>query len=234
MKDCKITSDEKKKTLLEAHRAFKKEKKNFQGTRVPALLDNQTASAGLHLSLQSRVHHRLAPSSWHTIVKFLGDNGHFLPTFLPTNGRSFKAVDCTRLRLLGKSRSVRSSTLLPDPADFATLRPTSCRATRRPLPTGASCSGEIILDNPFLVHSGLNVTDFIAENIYRLSSLDYGNLHGDHAPTKVGGAGRETSHRRCRAYAATPLALGFSAAAPRFCPMIANGDLPLVDGDYIE
>ncbi len=50
---------------------------------------------------------------------------------------------------------------------------------------GASCPCEIILGNPVLVHSGLNVTDFIAENIDRLSSLDYGNLHGDPAPTKV-------------------------------------------------
>ncbi len=50
---------------------------------------------------------------------------------------------------------------------------------------GASCPGEIILGNPFPVHSDLNVTDFIAENIDRLASLDYGNLHGDPAPTKV-------------------------------------------------
>ncbi len=33
---------------------------------------------------------------------------------------------------------------------------------------------------------------------------------------------------------AAPHALGFSAAAPRLCPMIANGDLPLVDGDDID
>ncbi len=33
---------------------------------------------------------------------------------------------------------------------------------------GASCAGEIILGNPFLVHSGLNVTVSIAENIERL------------------------------------------------------------------
>ncbi len=33
---------------------------------------------------------------------------------------------------------------------------------------------------------------------------------------------------------AAPHALGFSAAAPLLCPMIANGDLPLVDGDDID
>ncbi len=45
------------------------------------------------------------------------------------------------------------------------------------------------MGNPFLVHSVLSVTDFIAENIDRLSSLDYGNLHRDPAPTKVGKLG---------------------------------------------
>ncbi len=39
---------------------------------------------------------------------------------------------------------------------------------------GASCPREIILGNAFLVHSGLNVTDFIAENIKRLSFLHCG------------------------------------------------------------
>ncbi len=62
VKDCKITSDEKKKTVLEAHRADKKENKNFQGTRVSALLDRQNASARSSTSsLQSRPHHRRAP-----------------------------------------------------------------------------------------------------------------------------------------------------------------------------
>ncbi len=37
-----------------------------------------------------------------TIVKFLGDNGHFLPTLLPTNGRSFKAVDGHAIQSLGQ------------------------------------------------------------------------------------------------------------------------------------
>ncbi len=53
----------------------------------------------------------------------------------------------------------------------------------------ASCPGEIILGNPFLVHSGLSMTDFIAENIDRLSSLDFGSLDGDPALTKVGKPG---------------------------------------------
>ncbi len=33
---------------------------------------------------------------------------------------------------------------------------------------------------------------------------------------------------------AAPNAPGFSAAPPHLCPMIANGDLPLVDGDDID
>ncbi len=99
---------------------------------------------------------------------------------------------------------------------------------------GASCPGEIILGNPFLVHSGLNVTDFIAENIEQLSFLDYGNLHGDPAPTKVGKLSMKLLIGGPEPTQAAPHALGFSAAAPRLRPMIANGDLPLVDGDDID
>ena len=54
---------------------------------------------------------------------------------------------------------------------------------------GASCPGEIILGNTFLVHSGLNVTSLVAENIAHLSSLDYGDLHSEKKPTNMGRLG---------------------------------------------
>lgn len=40
--------------------------------------------------------------------------------------------------------------------------------------SNASCPGELALGNPFLIRSGLDVTDFISENVDRLSSINYG------------------------------------------------------------
>ncbi len=99
---------------------------------------------------------------------------------------------------------------------------------------GAACTGEISLGNRFLVYSGLSVTDFIAENIDRPSSLDYGNLHGDPPQTKVGKLGVRLLTGSTEPTKATAHALGFSDAAPCLCPTIANGDLPLVDSDDID
>ncbi len=89
-------------------------------------------------------------------------------------------------------------------------------------------AGEIILGNPFLL------TDFIAKNMDRLSSVDYDNLHEDPAPTKVGKLGVKLLTGSAERTQAAPHALGFSAAAPRLCLMIANGDLPVVDSDDVH
>ncbi len=75
------------------------------------------------------------------------------------------------------------------------------------------------------------MTDFIAENIDRLSSLDYDNLNRNPALTKVGKLGVRLRSGSTEPTQSTPHALGFSDAAPRLCPNIANGDLPLVDSD---
>ncbi len=84
-------------------------------------------------------------------------------------------------------------------------------------PDGASCPGEIILGNPFLVHSGLNVTDFIAENIDDLSSLDYGNLHGEAVPDKIGKLCVKLLTTDPLSNKETSFAPAYSAEAPRLC-----------------
>ncbi len=99
---------------------------------------------------------------------------------------------------------------------------------------GVSCLGEISLDNLFFVHSGLSVTDFIAENIDRLSSPDYGNLLGDPAPTEVGKLGVQLLISNAELPEAMPYGMRFSDATTRLCLMTANGDLPLVHGDDID
>ncbi len=57
-----------------------------------------------------------------TIFNFFGHSGHFLPILLPTSGRNFEAVDGHAIKSLGKYRSVRSSTPLPNLTGFATSR----------------------------------------------------------------------------------------------------------------
>ncbi len=98
---------------------------------------------------------------------------------------------------------------------------------------GASCPGESILCNPFLVYSGLNVTDFIAENIDRLSVPGLRQPARRSRSDEVGKLGVKLLSGGAEHTQAAPHALGFSAA-PHLCPMIANGDLPLVDGDDID
>lgn len=55
--------------------------------------------------------------------------------------------------------------------------------------TGNDCAGEIILGNPFLIASGLDVKEFLADNIERLSSLGFGELIHDDDDGKVGKLG---------------------------------------------
>ncbi len=87
---------------------------------------------------------------------------------------------------------------------------------------GASCPGEIILGNPFLVHSGLNVTDFIAENIDHLSSLDYGSLHVEDVPEKIGKLGVKLLTTDPLSNEETSFPSAYSAEAPRLCHLIAK------------
>ncbi len=168
------------------------------------------------------------------ILKYLGDKGFFLPPMLPTNRKQFKAVDGHDIQSLGQVQISSEAEHRRRPLQSQEHQSSHHPCDETTAVDGASCPGEIILGNPFLVHSGLNVTDFIAEYIERLSSLDYGNLHGDPAPAKAEKLGVKLLIGGAEPAQAAPHALGFSAAALHLSRMIANGDLPLVDGDDID
>lgn len=56
---------------------------------------------------------------------------------------------------------------------------------------GAACSGEIVLGNTFFLHAGLSLTDFVADKMDRLSSIDYGNINTTSDCGKIGKLGSE-------------------------------------------
>ncbi len=68
VKDCKITSDEKKKTLLEAHRAQRRRRRTSKVQGSQLSWTGRPPLQGVHLSLQSRLHHRRVPQSWSTFM----------------------------------------------------------------------------------------------------------------------------------------------------------------------
>ena len=154
-----------------------------------------------------------------TIIKFLGDRGIYLPTLHKTQTSSFQAVDGHTIPSQGQVQINPTLDTVAGPCKLrnitAFIMPCSSQSTTQ----GAACAGEIVLGNPFLLHSGLNVSDFIAENLSRLSSLDYGDLNQESAPTTIGKLGRTllSTDNISDAQVDDP---------SRICNMFANGDFP--------
>ncbi len=73
-----------------------------------------------------------------------------------------------------------------------------------------------------LVHSGLNVANFGAENIVHLSSLDYGNLHGEAVPDKIVKLSLRFLATDPMSDEETSFAPGYTEEAPRLCHLIAT------------
>ncbi len=108
------------------------------------------------------------------------------------------------------------------------MRPTRTPLRRRFMPW------RIVEGNPLLVHSGLNVTDFIAANMENLSSLDYGNLHGDAIPEKIGELGLKLFTTVPLFIDKTSFTRAYFDEAPRLCHLIANIDFSLRESDDID
>ncbi len=92
---------------------------------------------------------------------------------------------------------------------------------------GNACAGEIILGNPFLKASGLDVKDFLADNIERLSAIDYGNLEVEERTAKVGKLGLKLL--------SNDIGMAEGEIEPtKLCSMMSNDNFPLKDGDDID
>ncbi len=169
-----------------------------------------------------------------TIVKYLDDKDFFLPTMLPTNGKHFKAFEGHGIQSLGQVQIRPKLSAVAGPCRLRNINALVMPYEENSTVDGAFCPGEIILGNPFLVHSGFNVTDFIAENIERLPSLNYGNLHSEAVPEKIGKLGVKLLTTDPLPNEETSFAPAYSKDAPRLCHLIANGDFPLREGDDID
>ncbi len=80
-----------------------------------------------------------------TIVKFLGDNFHFLPTLLPTDGRSLKAVDGHAIQSLGQVQISPKPNTVAGPCRLRNKKAHVMPCDENSTVDGASCPCEIIL-----------------------------------------------------------------------------------------
>lgn len=99
---------------------------------------------------------------------------------------------------------------------------------------GTVCPGEIFLGNPFLIYSSLNVKDFVAQNIERLSSTDFCEIHAKKTSTKVGKFGLKVISQQVIADASDSLDDSHHSRSSQLCSMKANSNFPLKDGDDID
>lgn len=91
--------------------------------------------------------------------------------------------------------------------------------------TDNACDGEIILGNPFLIASGLDVKYFLAKHIERLASIDYGELDQEEPTAKDGKLGLKLLSQEIDGSIAEP-------DSSKLCSMISNATLK--DGDDID
>lgn len=92
---------------------------------------------------------------------------------------------------------------------------------------GNVCAGEIILGNPFLKASGVDVKDFLADNIERRSSIDYGTLDVEESTAKVGKLGLKLL--------SIDIDKPWKEIEPiRLNSMMSNDHFPLKDGDDVD
>ena len=161
-----------------------------------------------------------------TIVNFLGDHGVFLPARFLSEPETMTAVDGHKIASRGKVQISPSIDTMAGPCRLRNLNVSILEDKDTYIRPGHACSGEIILGNPFLLASGLDVKDFLATNFERLASIDYGSLGTTSHPTTVGKLGMKLLRNETDS--------GEDVLDPsRIGSMMSNGSFPLKDGDDI-
>ena len=115
-----------------------------------------------------------------TIVYFLGGQDVFQPMLRSTKDKTFQAVDDHCIKPSGKVQICMILKTVAGPCRICNI-----------IPEGADCAGEMILGYSLLIHSGLDVKDFISNNLERLLSLDFADTHNEENTTKVGKLGKK-------------------------------------------
>lgn len=103
-----------------------------------------------------------------------------------------------------------------------------------------SRAGEIILWNPILFESGANVKYFLAYNVQRLDSIDYGDLKVQDDVAKVAKFGITLFTHDFDSSSNFPNSCSFThdrssyEQRPKLCSMVYNLSVPLKDIDNID
>ena len=257
VKDCPVTPKELAKKLLEDRR--KKNEAKF--ARVSAVVREGSNSNATASTLSAQV----APVSTDTsaviyakigghtfvcridsgadivaisepIVKFLADQGVYLPMIRPTSAELIQAFDGRSVQSQGK---VKINPILQTVAGLCCLR--NIEAQILPdegsfVKPGTACPGEIFLGNPFLIRSGLDVKDFLTKNIDRLASIDYGDVTDveEENSTTVGKLGLKVISNQIAYGSLESIDPDRDLGSNHLCSMVVNGDFPLKDGDGID
>ena len=80
----------------------------------------------------------------------------------------------------------------------------------------------------------MDVKDFVAKNIDRLASIDYGDVNVEETSTKVGKLSLKVISNQVANGSCESIGAEGDPNPSRLCCMIANGDFPLKDGDDID
>lgn len=243
VKDCPKTNKEYAKKLLEEFRARKQQDVK---PKVSAMVDKETGknpepttstrddSAVVQAELNGfkfacRIDSgadRDAISE--KIINFLGDQGVFLPTRLLSKPESLKAIDGHTVHSKGTAQINPLIQTMAGPCRLRNVNVKILSDNDNHVSPGNDCAGEIILGNPFLVKSGLNVKDFLANNIDRLASIDYGIVQVEEDTAKVGKLGLKLLSNEVSLDNINQL------EPSRLCSMVSNCNFPLKDGDDID
>lgn len=126
-----------------------------------------------------------------TIVDFLFDKGIFLPIRMYTEPHIYKAFDGRVVEAKGEAQI---SPLLYTDAGPCRLRNVQVKVAPNSdgyVSPGNDCAGEIVLGNPLLKRMGLDVKQFLADNIGHVSSIDFSGNPSEDPPDKVGKLGQK-------------------------------------------
>lgn len=255
VKDCPITSKEQAKKLLEEYRAKKKATTpTVAALTTPKPSGNSSATPKIaSASLSNTAVVKASMNGFNfacridsgadvlaiseSIIKFLSEKGIFLPKLELPVPVELQAVDG---HYVNSKDVVQICPLLQTMAGPCRLRNIKCYITKdhdETIQPGNDCPGEIILGNPFLIASGLDVKDFLADNIDHLSSLDFGELITDDVG-KVGKLGISLLSQSIDLEKNdTTTTCGdecHKIHGPKVCSMMSNGSFPLKDGDDID
>lgn len=119
-------------------------------------------------------------------MKFLGDQGVFLPSCWFSKPEKLQKIDVHPVNSKKKAQISPLIQTMAEPCRLRNIKVKILSGSDDHVPAGTGCAGDIILGKPFMKASGLDVKDFLANNIEWLSSIDYSELQIEDNSDKVG------------------------------------------------